>query len=536
MSSKTGTATGLADLIGTLHDFLTTIGHASGKTFVGVGDGDLINYQGKSATVAETLTLTASSSTSFAVVGSVSGSLGTATVGTTFTSSVVDFKITAGGTAYVSGDIWRLTLSPKWPENRPIQGAYLADRSASNTWDNPAALLDGNITSYANAGFLPSTVQFKLQAAVEVREIGIWMGGNAPNGAPSAFTIDYSDDGSTWTTAQSYTGQSSGWPSAFNERRFSVTASGAHAYWRLSMSAINAGSQLSISNVNLYDAISSQSALNFYPWFSVQVPGNDGAQPSAHISIVTNDNVPGDIFGMRAFPHTAYSGTSPIDGQTGGGALVAAGMACSNSSMPYWIVASGRRFVMVVKVSTTYHVLYGGLLLAYARPSQYPIPLAVGGSSGDPFSVRWSDTSATTRHFWTPAHSNQLLVRDFNGTWRTFINTDGNPTFPSAQSGPANRVFPSWINDSSIQDNASRSESQGQLHTIRENFGGSYPLIPMVALASSYGPFGEFEGCFWTSGFGNSAENVIRQDRIDHVVFQNCGRTAAGDYFALRMD
>ena len=57
-----------------------------------------------SATVAQTITMTATSATQFTVVGSVSGALGTATVGTPFTSGQLDFTINPGSTAFAAGD------------------------------------------------------------------------------------------------------------------------------------------------------------------------------------------------------------------------------------------------------------------------------------------------------------------------------------------------------------------------------------------------------------------------------------------------
>ena len=42
------------------------------------------------------------------------------------------------------------------------------------------------------------------------------------------------------------------------------------------------------------------------------------------------------------------------------------------SAMPYWIVANGRRIVMVAKTGTYYEMLHLGLFLPYATPGQYP--------------------------------------------------------------------------------------------------------------------------------------------------------------------
>lgn len=70
------------------------------------GNGTITEVDGGPDAVAETFTLTASNATTFAVVGSVSGSLGNATVGTKFVNAKCTFLITAGGTAFESGDIF----------------------------------------------------------------------------------------------------------------------------------------------------------------------------------------------------------------------------------------------------------------------------------------------------------------------------------------------------------------------------------------------------------------------------------------------
>ncbi len=70
-----------------------------------VGDGTITDLAATSTTVAQTVTLTATSATTFAVVGSVSGAMGTATVGTPFTSGALDFTVQAGATAFATGDV-----------------------------------------------------------------------------------------------------------------------------------------------------------------------------------------------------------------------------------------------------------------------------------------------------------------------------------------------------------------------------------------------------------------------------------------------
>ncbi len=74
----------------------------SGNTGDGTLDG-ITRYSYTSLT-AESWVVTATSATNFTVTGSISGSVAAATVGTIYDNGVIRFLITAGGTAFVSGD------------------------------------------------------------------------------------------------------------------------------------------------------------------------------------------------------------------------------------------------------------------------------------------------------------------------------------------------------------------------------------------------------------------------------------------------
>src|SRR3990172_556130 len=121
-----GTATDHADLLEKLHLFLTTNGSAYGLTYAGTGNGTFTAYRGGASSVAETFTITATSATNWTVVGSVSGSIGPATTGTPFSHAKIAFTITAGGTAFVSGDVWTLSTAPKWVTSRRARGCTVS--------------------------------------------------------------------------------------------------------------------------------------------------------------------------------------------------------------------------------------------------------------------------------------------------------------------------------------------------------------------------------------------------------------------------
>jgi len=82
------------------------------QSFAGTGNGTITGITPGAGAVAETITLTATDATHFSVTGSVSGDLGTATVGTAFASNNVNFTVNAGATAFQAGDTFTLATTP----------------------------------------------------------------------------------------------------------------------------------------------------------------------------------------------------------------------------------------------------------------------------------------------------------------------------------------------------------------------------------------------------------------------------------------
>jgi hypothetical protein len=148
VSFEIGTATDVADLMARLNSFLLK-GHALEPAYSGAGTGRITNLIGTASSVLETITVTFTSSTAFDVSGSVSGSLGSGTVGVAFTSSVVSFKITAGGTAWQSGDTIVFTMTPPWIQKRGVAGSEYIWQAPGN--GNEAQILVG-ILRFSDAG------------------------------------------------------------------------------------------------------------------------------------------------------------------------------------------------------------------------------------------------------------------------------------------------------------------------------------------------------------------------------------------------
>lgn len=132
MSYLIATATSHTDLLTQFKDFLSQKGSAFGLTYTGTGNGTFTAYRGGASSVAETFTITATSSTSFDVVGSVTGSIGPATAGTPFAHAKIEFTITAGGTAFVAGDKFRINTAPPWTVMRYTAGSEVILKAPGN--------------------------------------------------------------------------------------------------------------------------------------------------------------------------------------------------------------------------------------------------------------------------------------------------------------------------------------------------------------------------------------------------------------------
>lgn len=81
-------------------------------SYNGVGTGSISSITATSSQVKpQTITVTFTSSTAYTVSGSVSGYIGTGITTTGFSSTVVNFSVTAGSTAFVAGDKFTFALS-----------------------------------------------------------------------------------------------------------------------------------------------------------------------------------------------------------------------------------------------------------------------------------------------------------------------------------------------------------------------------------------------------------------------------------------
>lgn len=199
-----------------------------------------------------------------------------------------------------------------------------------------------------------------------------------------------------------------------------------------------------------------------------------------------------------------------------------------DSSMPYTFVANGRRFIAVAQVTSVVEACYGGFILSYSLPTEYPYPLAVGGTS-ETSTWRYSETNISHSHFVNP--NNALRVYGPSNVWINFRNFTGTSVYGWQSPGSIVTPYNGVTSDTSFR---------GEWALLRECFGGAYPLHSFVLISAvpTTARLGVLDGCYHIPGIGNSHGSLI--DVVtpgDHMVVQNIARTDNWlGYWALKLE
>ena len=526
---ENGTAADYRDLAERLHTFLTTNGSAFGLTYAGTGNGTLTAYRGGAGSVAETFTITATSATNWTVVGSVSGSIGPATTGTPFSHAKLAFTITAGGTAFVSGDVFTLATAPKWTAMRRERGATVT-ADAVLTGNNAAENVISGLEAIDNSqNWLATGQVHQLEVVLfDAKTVTDYAILGTSTHAPRSWTFEYWN-GSTWVVLDTRSNVTN-WLSGGSLNRFSVGSPVSAARYRLNVTQSQSGSSLQIHQVKLLTSSTGHNvAFGQYIW---RAPGNDGAS-EIFVGLHHFRRVDADYFDWELAGFDGFDAQSEFYLQPN--THTALYLPLLDASIPYWFIADGRRTIVVAKVGSQYEVAYLGLLEPYFTPQQMPYPLAIGGSLA--FSVqplfsstdwRWSNT--TNRHrAMTHADPNatgsghavrasQMRVRGLDGAWHGHFATYSDNF--NAPNGVDDWIWPTL----------------GDLYVLDVNLDGGYSLWPVLLLQATPNTPGQLSGITVLTGQGQTAESTVRIGAIDHLVLPNINRVDRNDWFAVRLD
>jgi hypothetical protein len=221
--------------------------------------------------------------------------------------------------------------------------------------------------------------------------------------------------------------------------------------------------------------------------------------------------------GMRGFNTGA-----PFDNQPNQSA--AGYLLLWNTSIPYWFVGSGRRAIIVAKVSGVWQFAHIGLIVPGASPSEWQYPMHVGGMHSIA-TKRWSNTDFQHKAFWNPTADPSPILNPGSssgsylctpgGEWMAVGNYSNSSEFGTNSEG--NLVWPY----------GTQFEQVGKCYGASSDYG----LQPLVLHSSLQGRavWGEFDGVFFVSGFANATENILTIGGVNHLVVQNAFRSSGPD-------
>ncbi len=229
----------------------------------------------------------------------------------------------------------------------------------------------------------------------------------------------------------------------------------------------------------------------------------------------------------------------------------------ADMQMPYWLSVSGRRIILVVKISTYYEVFYGGFFLPYLTPSEYPYPLFIGGSAGE----RKTDSSSSSPFKWSDdvdGHTNFLFTDEYSPSSSYGRRTSGHAIGPDGQwhvfdhAGTSSLwqwvFWPTYNGYRLGRQPASLIDWSGSpknpiyapdlIERSRQALGGgpnAHPGWPAVLMQrDGAAVHGQLDGVYRVSADNVSAESTITVDGQTCIVFPNIWRTGAKDMWAMK--
>lgn len=243
-------------------------------------------------------------------------------------------------------------------------------------------------------------------------------------------------------------------------------------------------------------------------------------------------------------------------------------MFLDNGPMSYWFVANGRRFVVVVRMSTVYNMMYGGLILPYATPTTYTYPLFVGacrgfqqfGSTTAPVVDSWRNSeSERYSAFMRPKAGNSssawydssAALLDPMGVWNQVSSGDmpaltGNTLWMSPNKQQATLMgegINRAIYNGSYQITYNGIGYRSVMERTIEGLDDEVPITPLTLFSGNITgnpenptTLGILDGCFQAGGLSLTAESVFQMDGVDHMIFQNIMRTNVSSYWALALE
>lgn len=374
-----------------------------------------------------------------------------------------------------------------------------------------------------------STWTYDFGAPQIVREM--FMQVDVDTEAPRDFTIQWSDDGYTWTTMAEYTNQ------LWNTNESRVFTFGDGALYASHFSATRARR----TGYNT-DLSFSQKNQGLFAW---QGPGYDASR-RVYINCTTNYSL-GTITERWILGAGVDFDINSI-GPWGDDALGADTGATPRFLLPlgpftYWIYSNSLRVIVIVKNGVDDYVsMYAGFMKAFAVPDDYPFPLFVGASSFTDDAVDTDNSYLSS--FCDPGYNGCARFRRWDGVWQSvqnrftstldglYVQAPGYWTWPYHGGETGDLAFP----QSSSGDNDA-GDGDHWMNKVTPTAQGETFMWPVVVWSAEFGAIGALDGVYALPRAGlYSAEQVLLIGGQNYRVFKNRGRNGGNAYFAIRED
>jgi hypothetical protein len=256
-------------------------------------------------------------------------------------------------------------------------------------------------------------------------------------------------------------------------------------------------------------------------YVSLKGPGLGGTD-QIFLTIKTHTNVPAGIFSLQMRGHTAYNPAVPTDTPPGLNSPWVY-LPLINDPIRYWMMASGRRFIMIAKANNRYDMFYGGFMLPEHLPADWSYPMLIGGSANGLMAA--SVEGATHRNFWSP-YTGQGYVFTPAQIWRDMTYV----TFSESPGGTGNElVSVDWVNDLSFPNKARAIDNSPYIAPGRIAEMSSSDLSPRNFL-------GVYDGIFYTPAAGTVVEQIIENGGKDYLVVSNVFRNTDNNLAAICLE
>lgn len=254
---------------------------------------------------------------------------------------------------------------------------------------------------------------------------------------------------------------------------------------------------------------------------SLKGPGLGGSN-QIFLSLRTHTNVPAGIYSLQMRGHTAYNPAVPSTTPPGLNSPWVY-LPLINDPIRYWIVASGRRFIMIAKANNRYDVFYGGFILPEHLPSDWSYPMLIGGSANGLYGA--SIEGANHRNFWSP-YTGQGYMFTPAQIWRdmTYVGSSENP------GGGGNELLSvDWVDSISFPNKARAIDNSPYLAPGRIAEMSTSDLAPRNFL-------GVYDGIFYTPAAGTVIEQIIAHGGKNYLVVSNVFRNTNNNLAAICLE